>query len=101
MSKSGSSGVGIFIGLLITSIFSGLILSIWALIAKKSGNGYLLQLIFGLACIVFFGYYLSYHFYVDYIPGDDKFTYYIGMVGTYANGLAAFIWLIALFSKSE
>jgi hypothetical protein len=98
--SSGSSGVGIGIFFILLSIFSGLILSIWALKAKKTGDSYLLQLIFGLIFIVFFGY-ISYNFYTEYIPGDDKLSYYIGMTGTYTNGLAALIWLIALFSKSE
>lgn len=99
--NSSSDGVGIYIFLLLTSIFLGLILSIWALISKKSGRGYVVQLILSLISIGFFGYYLSYQIYMNYTPGDDKFVYYIAMIGTYSNGLAALVWLMALFTKSE
>ena len=85
---------------LILSVLSGLILSIWALINKKSGKGFIIQSVFGLLCIVLFGY-VSYHFYMEGPgQGNQMIWYYMGMIGTYSNGLAAFIWILTLFIKS-
>ena len=101
-SSNSSSGIGYFVVIIPLSIISGLILSIWALIAKKSGKGYIIQLILALICIVFFGYVLSYHFYLDGPgPGNQLIWYYVGMIGTYSNGLAALIWILTLFTKSN
>ena len=96
-----SSGSGWILILLAAFIFSGLILSVWAFLAKRSGRSFGLQLFFGLICIGFFGYYVSYQFYTDYIPGDDKLVYYIGLIGTYANGLAAIVWLLTILVKPK
>lgn len=99
-SKISPFGTGIYIVLLILSVFSGLILSIWALINKKSGKRYLIQLVLGLLCIVFFGYGLSYHLYMDGPgQGNQIIWYYIGMIGTYSNGLALLFWILTLFVK--
>ena len=100
-SKTSPFGTGIYIFLLILSIFSGLILSIWALVNKKSGKGYVVQLVFSLLCTVFFGY-ISYLIYMDG-PGNGNqvFVYYMGLIGTYSNGLASLIWILTLFIKSN
>ena len=104
MAKSSqSSGLGPIIGLIIASIFSGLILSVWAFISKSRGNTYGLQLFFGLLAIVVFGYFLSFKVLFSFSStGDqtDVMLYYVGMAGTYINALAAIIWIAALFKKS-
>ena len=105
MGKSSSSGsLGMVALFVVLSILSGLLLSIWALIAKKSGNGYIAQLIFALLFIVIIGYYICFNIYMNGTStgaDNEVLVYYICMVGTYANGLAAIIWLMALFSKSS
>jgi hypothetical protein len=99
--KESNVNVVILIVLLILSVLSSLILSIWALINKKSGKGYVIQLVFGLLCIVLFGY-VSYHFYMEGPgAGNQMIWYYFGMIGTYSNGLAALIWILTLFVKSN
>jgi hypothetical protein len=86
---------------LILSVFSGLILSVWALINKASGKRYVIQLVFGLLCIVLFGY-VSYHFYMEGPgAGNQMIWYYLGMIGTYSNGLTALIWILTLFVKAN
>lgn len=101
MKSSSNVSIGWVIFFLITSVLSGLILSSWAFLAKKSGNSYWLQLFFGLICIVIFGYFISYNFYINYIPGEAKWMYYLGVLGTYSNALAALIWILTLFIKSK
>jgi len=104
MAKSSkSSELGPIFGFIIASIFSGLILSVWGYIAKTRGNSYVLQLIFGLLAIVLFGYFVSYKMYSNYSNGGDDgevILHYIGMTGTYANALAAVIWIATIFKKS-
>jgi hypothetical protein len=91
----------IFIVLILSFILSGLILSIWSLKNKKSNKGYVIQLVLGLICIVLFGY-VSYHFYMEGLgSGNQMIWYYFGMIGTYSNGLAALIWILTLFIKSN
>ena len=99
--KTTNINVVILILFLILSVLSGLILSIWALLNKTSGKGYVVQLVFGLVCIVLFGY-VSYHFYMEgQGAGNQMIWYYFGMIGTYSNGLAALIWILTLFIKSN
>jgi hypothetical protein len=100
-SKTSNVNAIILILFLVLSVLSGLILSIWVLLNKTSGKGYIIQLVFGLVCIVLFGY-VSYHFYMEGPgAGNQMIWYYFGMIGTYSNGLAALIWILTLFVKSN
>lgn len=100
-SKSNPYIVVILLVFLFLSILSSLTLSVWALLNKISGKGYVIQLVFGLVCIVLFGY-VSYHFYMEgHGAGNQMIWYYFGMIGTYSNGLAALIWILTLFVKSN
>jgi len=100
-SKSNPYIVVILLVFLFLSILSSLTLSVWALLNKISGKGYVIQLVFGLVCIVLFGY-VSFHFYMEGPgAGNQMIWYYFGMIGTYSNGLAALIWILTLFVKSN
>ncbi len=99
--KTSNVNIVILIVFLVLSVLSGLILSIWALLNKISGKGFVIQLVFGLLCIVLFGY-VSYHFYMEgHGAGNQMIWYYFGMIGTYSNGLAALMWILTLFVKSN
>ncbi len=101
--SSGSTGLGLVIGLFLASIFTGLILSVWAYVSKKKGRSYGLQLFFGIIAIVVFGYFLSYNMFKHYSSfGDDVdvILQCIGLTGIVSNTMAAVFWTTTLFQKS-
>jgi peptidoglycan/LPS O-acetylase OafA/YrhL len=84
---------------LIFSFLGGLTFSILALRAKRNNKTVFWWFLLALIFIGLFGV-LSYSFVITSGPAKDPGWYYLGLSTLVANGIAVFILLVTLFTKS-